>query len=77
MFGSGGSDSLGPRAEADLEEIWLYTRDRWWLEQAELYLRAMTEAFACLASGSRVGRVSNVRNGYLEYAVGPHLIFYI
>jgi toxin ParE1/3/4 len=77
MSGSWGSYSLRPRAEADLEEIWLYTRDRWSLEQAESYLRAMSEAFAGLASGSLVGRVSNVRNGYLKYAVGSHLIFYV
>ena len=77
MSGRRGDYRLRPRAESDLEDIWLYTRDRWSVEQAESYLRTLFEAFADLASGARVGRVSDVRNGYLKYTVGSHLIYYV
>ena len=30
---------LKPRAQADLDEIWDYTVDRWGIDQAETYLR--------------------------------------
>ena len=76
MSGRRGDYSLRPRAEADLEDIWLYTRDRLSVEQAESYVGALFDAFAGLASGARVGRVSDVRSGYFKYAVGSHLIYY-
>ena len=77
MSGSRGVYRLRPRAEADLEEIWLYTRDRWSLEQANSYLRALSAAFAGLATGVCVGRATDVRNGYFKYTIGSHLIFYV
>jgi hypothetical protein len=30
---------LSPRAQADLDDIWDYTADRWGLDQAETYTR--------------------------------------
>ena len=37
MPGSGRTYRLFPLAEADLEEIWLYTFNNWSLEQADKY----------------------------------------
>ena len=67
---------LTPLAEADLEQIWLYTSRNWSPEQADTYLAGIMAAFAGLAAGNRKGRPVLVREGYLKYAVGSHLVFY-
>ncbi|MCC8393159.1 type II toxin-antitoxin system RelE/ParE family toxin [Paraburkholderia sp. MMS20-SJTR3] len=67
---------LRPLAEADLEEIWLYTFENWSSEQADKYLRDLIVAMELLARGDRIGRVCNVRDGYCQYAVGSHIVFY-
>jgi toxin ParE1/3/4 len=67
---------LSPLAEADLEEIWLYTFKTWSLEQADAYHSDIVAAFEGLAAGSKVGRPVDVRDGYFKYAVGSHLVFY-
>jgi toxin ParE1/3/4 len=35
---------LSPAAQADLGQIWDYTRDRWGVDQAEEYLRELQRA---------------------------------
>ncbi|MCP4565797.1 MAG: type II toxin-antitoxin system RelE/ParE family toxin [Bosea sp.] len=67
---------LYPLAQTDLEDIWSYTAMRWSAEQAESYHAAMIAAFEGLATGSKQGRSSDVREGYFKYAVGSHLVFY-
>ena len=67
---------LSPLAEADLEDIWLYTYRTWSLEQAEAYQASIVAAFEGLAANRKTGRPVDIREGYLKYAVGSHLIFY-
>jgi toxin ParE1/3/4 len=67
---------LRPLAEADLEQIWLYSLERWSMKQADLYVSNLIAAMGELARGSKAGRECNVRDGYFQYAVGSHLIFY-
>ena len=67
---------LSPRAEADLEEIWLYTYRNWSIEQADGYHAAIVDTFDGLATGRKTGRVVDIRDGYFKYAVGSHLVFY-
>jgi toxin ParE1/3/4 len=67
---------VAPLAEADLEAIWLYTFQNWSAEQADSYHADIMSALAGLASGSRFGRDVDVREGYLKYPVGAHLVFY-
>jgi toxin ParE1/3/4 len=67
---------LSPRAEADLEEIWLYTFKNWSLEQADIYLNAFVDAFEELAAGQRTGRPVDIREGYFKHPVGAHFVFY-
>ena len=45
---------LSPLAEADLEDIWLYTFRQWSLEQADEYHRGIIEAIEGLTSGSNI-----------------------
>jgi toxin ParE1/3/4 len=67
---------LTPLAEADLEDIWLYTVKTWSVEQAESYHAGIIAAFVGLANGTKVGQSLDVRAGYLKYAVGSHLVFF-
>jgi len=67
---------LSPRAEADLEEIWLYTFRQWSLEQADEYHRGIMTAIAGLASGDKTGQRADVREGYWKYRVGMHVVFF-
>ena len=67
---------LAPRAEGDLENIWLYTLERWSQNQADNYYADLITAFEKLANGEKKGRSVDIRQGYLKYSVGSHFIFY-
>ena len=67
---------LAPLAEADLEDIWLYTFRTWSLEQADLYHAGLLAAFDDLCTGKRSGRPVDIRDRYFKFAVGSHLVFY-
>ena len=72
----GKSYRLSPRAEIDLEEIWLYTFQNWSLAQADSYHRDLVAAFEGLASGTKRGRDVDVRPDYLKCPVGSHMIYF-
>ena len=67
---------LSPLAESDLEDIWSYTVENWSLEQAEHYHAGLVDAFEALVRGHKKGRMADIREGYLKYAVGSHVIYY-
>ena len=67
---------LTPLAESDLEDIWRYTFEHWSIEQANRYHRDLVATMNALACGEKTGRVGIVRDGYLQYAVGSHIVFY-
>ena len=67
---------LSPRAQADLDEIWDYTADRWGLDQAETYTRQLWKDIAIVADRPSLGRECNeVRRGYRMYPSGSHVLF--
>jgi len=67
---------LSPLAEADLEDIWLYTFKKWSLEQADNYHRDLVTMINDLAMGHKAGRVADVRDGYFKQIVGAHVIYF-
>jgi toxin ParE1/3/4 len=68
---------LTPRAQADLDEIWDYTADRWGLDQAETYARQLWRAIQAIADNPSRGReCDEVRPGYRQYPSGSHVLFY-
>lgn len=71
-----GSYRLTPKADADLEDIWRYSRDQWSGAQADNYLRQFIVAFADLASGTMKGRPVPWSVGYLRLLIGSHVIYY-
>jgi toxin ParE1/3/4 len=68
---------LSPAVQADLDQIWDYTRDRWGVEQAEEYLGELQRAIERAAANPRIGRACDeIRPGYLKLAAGSHTLFY-
>ena len=56
MSGSSRAYRLSPRAEIDLEDIWLYTLERWSAEQADRYQNEIISALEALTKGDESGR---------------------
>lgn len=67
---------LTPRAEADLEDIWLYTVNAWSIQQADRYIGDIVGAIENLAAGKATDRPVEIRAGYFKYPIGAHLLFY-
>jgi len=67
---------LSPLAQADLEDIWLYTFKYWSPEQADRYHHDLVDAIEALARGVKTGRRVDVREGYFKYLVGQHFVFF-
>ena len=68
---------LSPAAQADLDQIWNYTYDRWDPDQAEAYLRELQRALERAAANPLIGRpCDEVRPGYRKLAAGSHVLFY-
>ena len=68
---------LSPCARADLEDIWVYSAQRWGTDQAEDYIRLLQNAIETVAEEPRRGRAcGEVRKGYRRYPAGSHVLFY-
>lgn len=65
-----------PLAEADLEDIWLFTAQRWSTEQAVAYTTDLINAVDQLARGDRTGRPVSIAEGMQKYLSGRHVIFF-
>ena len=68
---------LSPAAQADLDQIWDYTADRWSLAQAEKYVREIQAACEAAATSLRPGQaIHDIRSGYRKLSVGSHFLFF-
>jgi toxin ParE1/3/4 len=68
---------LTPAARADLDAIWDYTAQRWDIDQAETYIRALGDAMILLSDSPGLGRsIEDIRPGYLKFPTASHVIFY-
>lgn len=68
---------LSPAAQADLEQIWDYTRGHWGVDQAEEYLRQLQRGIERVAANPRIGRACDeIRPGYRKLTAGAHTLFY-
>lgn len=68
---------LSPLAEADLEEIWLYTLQHWSMEQADNYHRNFVTVFEGLAAGTKHGRPADVLPDFQKYLCGSHIVYFL
>lgn len=69
--------AFSPAAIADMDGIWDYTAETWGVDQADRYTDDIRDACHALAKGLKKGRSVDVRDGYLKYAVGKHLVFFV
>ncbi len=54
-----------------------YTRRKWGVRQRDIYLTDIDTAFHTLADEPDKGQnCDDIRQGYLKYRVGKHVIFY-
>ncbi len=68
---------LSPLAEADLDEIWDYSADRWGNDQANGYLALIRGVIERVAKRPSWGRsCDEIRRGYFRIAAGSHVVFY-
>jgi toxin ParE1/3/4 len=68
---------ISKKAISDLEEIWLYTLDKWSIEQADRYYNLIFDEIAFICKNPKTGKqMEDVRKGYCATKVKSHLIFY-
>ena len=68
---------ISEKAISDLEKIWLYTFNKWSLEQADRYHNLIINEIEYIADNFNLSRrMDYVRSGYRMSKVKSHLIFY-
>ncbi|MBY8952563.1 type II toxin-antitoxin system RelE/ParE family toxin [Pseudomonas carnis] len=68
---------LAPAAERDLEGIWVYTVQRWNVEQAHRYIDIFTAAFSALAQSPRTFPACDyIRPGYRCSRIERHMVYF-
>ncbi len=69
--------SWSEKAEADLDEIWNFTRRRWSREQADLYLERLNGAITDEVGGKRRARpIDHVAPGLLRLREVRHFLYF-
>ncbi len=65
------------KAVSDLEEIWLYTVEKWSEEQADRYYNLIFDEINFICKNRTAGKsMEHVRIGYRASKVKFHIIFY-
>ena len=68
---------ISKKALTDLEEIWLYTLEKWTVDQANRYYTLIFDEINFICKNINAGKsMEHVRKGYLASKVKSHLIFY-
>lgn len=68
---------ISKQAAIDLENIWLYTFEKWSLKQADYYFDLIMNEIEYISQNPKSGKdYSDVREGYFRSRVNAHFIFY-
>ena len=68
---------ISKKAIADLQEIWLYTVEKWSAEQADRYYNLIFDEINYICKNINAGKsMEHVRKGYRASKVKSHYIFY-
>jgi len=68
---------ISKKAVSDLEEIWLYTVEKWSIDQADRYYNLIFDEIQFICKNVHAGKsMEHVRKGYRASKVKSHLIFY-
>ncbi|MDB5210160.1 MAG: plasmid stabilization protein [Sediminibacterium sp.] len=68
---------ISKKAVSDLEEIWLYTVEKWSMEQADRYYSLIFDEINYICKNINTGKsMEHIRKGYRASKVKSHFIFY-
>jgi toxin ParE1/3/4 len=68
---------ISQAASRDIENIWLYTIEKWSIEQADRYFNLIMDEIEYLTEYPKSGKnYSIVRKGYFRSQIKSHFIFY-
>ena len=68
---------ISKKAISDLEEIWLYTLEKWSIDQADRYYNLIFDEINYISKNINTGKsMEHVRKGYRASKVKSHYIFY-
>ena len=68
---------ISKKAVIDLEEIWVFTVDKWSVAQADRYYLLIIDEIEFICKDITCGKsMHNIRKGYRATKVKSHLIFY-
>ena len=68
---------ISKKVVSDLEEIWLYTVEKWSVQQADRYYNLIFNEINYISKNSNAGKsMEHVRKNYRASKVKSHLIFY-
>jgi toxin ParE1/3/4 len=68
---------LTPRAQVDLQKIYIYTFEKFGLDQADIYSVKIEKAVTAVIDNPHIGRDrSEVRDGYSSFPVRQHVLWY-
>jgi len=68
---------ISQEASRDIENIWLYTIEKWSIEQADRYFNLIMDEIEYLSEHPKFGKdFSKVRKGYFRSQIKSHFIFY-
>ena len=68
--------TFSPLAVTDISNIWDYTALNWGMDQADHYIDNIQSVCTELATENLPGRVVDIREGYLKYPVGKHMVYF-
>jgi toxin ParE1/3/4 len=69
--------AISKKTVSDLEEIWLYTVEKWSVAQADRYYNLIFDEINYICKNSQAGKsMEHVRKNYRASKVKSHLIFY-
>ena len=68
---------ISQAASRDIENIWLYTIEKWSIKQADRYFNLIMDEIEYLAEDPKSGKdYSSVKKGYFRSQIKSHFIFY-
>lgn len=68
---------ISKEALDDLNNIWIYTYNKWSKEQADKYFNSIIEEIELIANNFMIGKsINQIRKNYRITKIKSHLIFY-
>lgn len=65
-------------ADEDLQDIFVYTEDKWGTEQAKKYIFDLYETFDLIADSPKMGRLRReLGNGIRSFPAFSHVVFFM